>query len=75
MIGTVPQLTRPGEFVPTEVRENRMEEDKTDADKSLHSHTGLTGRRFVKGGLTDDPNRHPEFQLRSGQLHSFQERG
>ena len=43
-------LTRPGIFVPTEVRENLMEEDKTDANAEVQTGTDRNGAETDRGG-------------------------
>ena len=43
-------LTRPGKFVPSEVRENLMEEDKRDADTEVQAGTDRNGAETDRGG-------------------------
>ena len=44
------RVTRPGKFVPTEVRENRMEEDKTDADTEVQAEVDRNSAETDRGG-------------------------
>ena len=43
-------VTRPGIFVPAKVRENLVEEDKTDADTEVQTETDRNGSETDRGG-------------------------
>ena len=45
-----PSRTRPGIFVPAKVRENLMEEDKTDANAEVQTGTDRNGAETDRGG-------------------------
>ncbi len=51
------ELTRPGIFVPAKVRENLMEEDKTDANAEVQTGTDRNGAETDRGGHGDLPPR------------------